>query len=296
MKINNGVYNSYEYEGKRISERENRLRETAVSVRISNNLLNPQCDKGGLIKSLMEQKSRLQDRIGRINSNDNVDPARIQAQIKDIIEQIEEIDKLIAQVEMEKKKKEMEKKNSANNDSSNEPDNSQNGVSGGEEADLTTCIVNASNALDQTKIVYSVKTKMEGEAGVLKSEIELDKARSKSGGRIVEKEEKLADIESGISELNINITNRLNKINQDINDSRKVDSGNGTSDKANGSKEATDSKKTDDTAASSNNIIKDSSETNKNSNKTEANNTSKKIVTNSASDQAKIGSNVDIVV
>jgi TolA-binding protein len=296
MKINNGVYNRYEYESKRISERENQLRGNTVSVRINNELLNPQYDKGGIIRSLMEQKSRLQDRISRINSNDNADPDRIQSQIKEIIEQIEELDKLIAQVEMEKKKKELEKKNNANKDSADKHDNSQNSVSGGKEADLTISIVNASNALEQTRVAHSVKTNMEGEAGVLKSEIELDKARSKSGDKFVEKEEKLSNIESRISELNINISSRLKKINQDINDSRKAASEDGTSDKAEESKEAVDSKKTDDAAAPSENVITDSSASSNKSNKTEANYISKKIVRNSAFVQAKIGSNVDVVV
>ena len=74
-------------------------------------------------------------------------------------------------------------------------------------------MISADVSIKQADVQEAVKTTMEGKAGVLESEIKLDKAR---GADTAKKEEELADLQAGVSDLTSGQLKTLSAANKEM--------------------------------------------------------------------------------
>lgn len=81
-------------------------------------------------------------------------------------------------------------------------------------------IISADMSMGQVKVQSQVKTDMEGRAGVLKAEINLDAGR---GGNTGAKEEELADIEEKVNNVTSSQMSALSDINKNLEEAAKAD-------------------------------------------------------------------------
>jgi hypothetical protein len=82
-------------------------------------------------------------------------------------------------------------------------------------------IISADMSMGQVKVQSQVKTDLEGRAGVLKAEINLDAGR---GGNTEAKEEELADIEEKVNSVTSSQMSALSDINKNMGEAAKADS------------------------------------------------------------------------
>ena len=166
-----------------------------------------------LIDSLNKQKANILERRDQF-----IEQARKQGQSDDMMksqleqfdEQIKDIDKQIQEATLKKMTEASEK--SAAKIKSNKPKTKQD-----IQNDILANITAASTTLDRVETISSEKTKLDGDAGVLKSEIELDKARDTTGSgaeMIAKKEDLLAEMQSRSQGLLQDIGEGLNETNE----------------------------------------------------------------------------------
>lgn len=78
-------------------------------------------------------------------------------------------------------------------------------------------IVNLSSILDKVQLVSAVKSKSDGEARILETEIKLDGSR---GGSSIIKKERIADLKKQSANLTTQINETLIKVSEEIKDSK----------------------------------------------------------------------------
>lgn len=155
------------------------------------------------IKNLMSQKQSLLERKNELVSaacEDGRSKESIQSLLDSYEEQIKTLDQQISQEMSRQSEKQIEKRKM--NERNNMPKTKQE-----IENERLSNLVNLSSGISQARTVQSVQTRVDGEADVLKSEIELDKGQSRAGDSegakelIVTKEAKLADLRDKSNEL-----------------------------------------------------------------------------------------------
>ena len=166
-----------------------------------------------IIDTLNKQKANILERRDQF-----IHQARKQGQSDDMMksqmeqfdEQIKNIDKQIQEATLKKMTEAAEK--SAVKIKSNKPKTKQE-----IQNDILANITAASTTLDTVETISAEKNKLDGDAGVLKSEIELDRARDTTGSgaeMIAKKEELLAEMQSRSQELLQDIGEGLNETNE----------------------------------------------------------------------------------
>lgn len=154
--------------------------------------------KGSLIETLMKQKMNITDQKNSLISSAKKDGRSmdsIKSQVEAYEKQLKDIDQQIS----EAMAKEMEKQ--AEKSKKDEKPKTEQEI---ENARLAN-VMNLSQGLEKAEVVDSVKTRVDGEARVLKSEIAMDKMYGASlestADRVSDKEEKLAELEKKSAEL-----------------------------------------------------------------------------------------------
>ena len=184
-----------------------------IQMRRDRVTISSQGKTSSLIDSLNKQKANILERRDQF-----IEQARKQGQSDDMMksqleqfdEQIKDIDKQIQEATLKKMTEASEK--SAAKIKSNKPKTKQD-----IQNDILANITAASTTLDRVETISSEKTKLDGDAGVLKSEIELDKARDTTGSgaeMIAKKEDLLAEMQSRSQGLLQDIGEGLNETNE----------------------------------------------------------------------------------
>lgn len=128
----------------------------------------------------------------------------LQAQLQDLNQQLRQ-----RQIEVQKEEREKRVKEAEPQARKEKPKEK----AGSLKTDDMQSIIKADQDMKQVNTVSNVQNKMSGNAGILESEIKLDEMRGQDASA---KKEKLADIESKITELGADIGKRLGSINQDL--------------------------------------------------------------------------------
>ncbi len=138
----------------------------------------------------------------------------IQDQLKKFDEQLKSIDMQIAQMAAQRQNQNVQKEKKEKSSLYERPKTRQE-VENERLADIT----NLSSGLSKAKVIKSVKTRVDGEAGVLEAEIELAKIRGTEQKYIDKMEAKLADLQKESSQLTSDIHGQLNETVEDIQES-----------------------------------------------------------------------------
>lgn len=156
-----------------------------ISIFLNNNIHSPQNRKDSSIKA-------------------------IEKQIKNVQEQLEELNKKLMQTTLESQQKEREKKEIEMKEQVKDEDSVSN--------IRNENLILLSSSLKQISLQSSVSTKMKGEARVLASEIKLDEGR---GLDVTSKKEDLAQINVKVENINKKIGEKLKNVNEQINKSNE---------------------------------------------------------------------------
>lgn len=220
--------------------------------------ISPQGKKNSLIENLMKQKTQITDQKNSLISSTLKNGGTldsIKSQLETYDEQMKSVDQQIAELmakEMQKQTENVKEKEDSEPKTKEEIQNKR-------LADIT----NLSSDLQQTQTVSSVQSKVEGDARVLKSEIELDKQRAGSspGAKaIIEKKEaSLAVMEQKALDLTSDIGAKLADVTEKISDINKPEEVVPSEETENKTKNKTEKENTT-TQTSSENAKDDSSE------------------------------------
>ena len=165
-----------------------------------------------LVENLIEKKERLQEQIGIIIAEESIHPAKAQSRVKDLQNQIEELNKFIEEAKFEEFKKTADILNADNHDL----------TSNIEQDDVNSSIIITSTSISQAKTISGLGRKIEGEAKVLKSEIKLDRLRGASEESLKDKTEKLAKIEEKVEAIYDQLGDKLKYLTEEIKISQKM--------------------------------------------------------------------------
>ncbi len=193
----------------------------AIQMRRDRVTISSQGKTSNLIDHLNKQKANILERRDQF-----IQKARKQGQSDDMMksqleqfdEQIKDIDKQIQEATLKKMTEASEK--SAAKIKSSKPKTKQD-----IQNDILSNITAASATLDRVETIRSEKNKLDGDAGVLKSEIELDKARDTTGSgaeMIAKKEELLAEIQGRSQGLLQDIGKGLNETNDILEENKEL--------------------------------------------------------------------------
>ncbi|EHJ00752.1 hypothetical protein CDLVIII_4229 [Clostridium sp. DL-VIII] len=186
------------------------IKSFSTSTSFSNNLINNNTGTSlttndSQIKALTEEKENLEKQVKELRDGSNksksatnikiVGDNSTDALIKNLQEQVTEIEKQITTLKTEKITKKAENM---------EANTNQNSSSSGEK------LIFLDTSMNSIKTQFSVKQKLTGSSKVLESEIQIDKGR---GVDTTKKEETLSKIKDNIKKLNDDIGSRLKFIN-----------------------------------------------------------------------------------
>lgn len=184
------------------------LRRDTVSI-------SPLGKSKSIIQSLMNQKQKITESKNELisrNLEKGGDMADIKSQLKSFEEQLESIDEQIAQTMAEQMKQQEQEQNKVETKKPKTEEEAQ--------TQRFNSLINLSSSLDKAQVISSVKTKSDGEARVLESEIKIDEGR---GGASKMKKERLADLQKQSTTLATQIADSLNEVNEQIKDTNNTD-------------------------------------------------------------------------
>lgn len=244
------TYNNFSFSMTNLSSPKVNKNNTDNQAQDSNNLKfnNPVANKTeDRLKNLNKQKEAIQEIITKLKET-KVDPnldaearanlaKQTNAQIKELQDQIKQIDQNIKSMIKEEKEKEEPPK----------------------EETVDEQMVDIGSTLDKAKLQHSIKEQMENRTSILKTEIKLDRSRASSSGLSFDPGSKQAEVnhlESKITELDKSIGKNLNKVNKKLDDevSKKTESSDNSSTNPNEVKSNDEEQKTDSTET--NNYVK----------------------------------------
>lgn len=188
--------------------------DTVSISQSSKNAFQSQTKISSLLDSLLKQKQNVIDSKNRLierTTEKGQSLSSIKEQLDIFDEQIDTIEKQIAEHIFKEQQKKMgtnQNKQPAAEHQPNTKEDSQN--------EQLNNLVALSSDMTQLKTVSSVKSKMQGQARILAKEIEQDEARSLSGQKAVAKREQLGKIKDKISEMNNKVGEALKDAGEKI--------------------------------------------------------------------------------
>ena len=169
---------------------------------------NPELD------SLQRQIEEKQKQLQELGKDDKLSPEQKQKKRQSLEQEIAELEAQKNQVKMaakQKERKEAEERQAKQNGESynrnKDGDTSQISARG------MKALITAGAAMDMADVKNRVATSLEGEAGVLESEIKLDQGR---GGDTTKKEKQLGEINAKADDLNRKTLDDLDKANEEM--------------------------------------------------------------------------------
>lgn len=181
-------------------------------------------DQDNQLQAIEKQITDVQNQIQKISENKNMSDEQKAERRKELQQQLQDLNKQLMErkIEIQKEKREKNAKTNGSNNNTNSKDTTEFSVEG---------LISASNAMKQIKTTNTVKTSMEGEARVLKSEIKMDKSRGvntdNKESRLAKVNEKISDITEDINKQIKDISSTLGKVEnkekEENNDEKKDD-------------------------------------------------------------------------
>ena len=148
-------------------------------------------------RNIQNQIANAQKQLQEFSSNENMTLEEKMKKRQEIQQQISDLNMQLRQHQMEQRRaaqnrsEKQQAKGSSMNDMLGGTGKAESKSTGLSQASMTA-MISADSSIKQAKVQGSVATKMEGRAGVLESEIKLDKVR---GNNTQAKEEELAEVE-----------------------------------------------------------------------------------------------------
>lgn len=147
-------------------------------------------------KNIQNQISNAQKQLQELSSSENLSLEEKMKKRQEIQQQISDLNVQLRQHQIEQRKERQQAKSASMDDTFGGTKNMGNTKAGSGSTGLSqasmAAMISADTSMKQAKAQGSVATKMEGRAGILESEIKLDRAR---GGDTQKKEEELANVE-----------------------------------------------------------------------------------------------------
>ncbi|MBD5522424.1 MAG: hypothetical protein HDR03_14580 [Lachnospiraceae bacterium] len=142
-------------------------------------------------RNIQNQIANAQKQLQELSSNEDMSLEEKMKKRQEIQQQISDLNVQLRQHQTEQRREKQQAKGSSMDDMLGATRNAEGKGTGLSQASMTA-MISAGTSMKQAKTQGSVATKMEGRAGVLKSEIKLDQARDNDTQK---KEEELADVQ-----------------------------------------------------------------------------------------------------
>jgi hypothetical protein len=174
-------------------------------------------------KNIQNQIANAQKQLQELSSNEEMTLEEKMKKRQELQQQISDLNMQLRQHQIEQRKEQQSKGSSmddmigGNRQAQKKSEKSGTGMSSASMA----AIISADMSMGQVKVQSQVKTNLEGRAGVLKAEINLDASR---GGNTEAKEEELADIEEKVNSVTSSQMSALSDINKNLEEAAKADS------------------------------------------------------------------------
>lgn len=175
----------------------------------------PQGKANSALSGLEKLRQQIEDRRCEFLSKaaeEGQSAEAIQAQLDSFDRQLKDIDKQIAQLTIQRTNQNIEQAKQHTSNLSIQRPKTRQEVENARLADIT----NMSAGLAQAEAVHAVKTQVDGDIGIKKSEIELEKSRN---GDTTQLEAELSDLQDRSHQLTASINDRLNETLEDIKES-----------------------------------------------------------------------------
>lgn len=167
-----------------------------------------QDNTGKIIKQLEAQKVRLQDQIKGVNDS-KLDEKLKQERIKELQNQIQQIDAAISQVKAEQLNRNINKQKE------NQPSDCNKDTESTSEGGMPD-LLQVNSSYSQIKKMNSIKTGLKNSAVIMKREIEEDEARSLSGGKATAKRKELVRMESRERDIDVKAGQKIHDIHSQV--------------------------------------------------------------------------------
>ena len=197
----------------------NRINETQKTSTTFQINQNQQMDSYS--KSIQEQINNAQEQLQSISENKELSPDEKMKRRQEIQKQISDLQNQLRQHQIEQQRENRQKKSSG---SSMEDmlGGKQGGKAGKKNVAISKAsmqaIITAGSTLNQIEVQGALKGQMDGQAGVLESEIKLDSAR---GANVERKEEELAAIEEKSRNIQSSQMDMLAEANKEIKEAKE---------------------------------------------------------------------------
>lgn len=180
-------------------------------------------------KNIQNQIANAQKQLQELSSNEDMTLEEKMKKRQEIQQQISDLNMQLRKHQAEQRKEKQQAKGPSMDDMAGGTSKKKTaGKSTGISQAGMTAIISADSSMKQAKVQGSVATKMEGRAGVLQSEIKLDKAR---GVDTQKKEEELAEVEQKAQEVASSQLSTLAGANKTMDEAANTDSRDETDDK-----------------------------------------------------------------
>lgn len=144
-------------------------------------------------KNIQNQIANAQKKLQELSSNEELSIEDKMKKRQEIQQEINNLNQQLRQHQMEQRKEQQSKKSSSMDDMVAGTKNTSAKKGTGLSQASMQAMISADSSMKQAKVQGSMATQMEGKAGVLESEIKMDKCR---GASTEKKEEELADLQA----------------------------------------------------------------------------------------------------
>ena len=169
-------------------------------------------------KGIQQQIANAQKRLQEISSDDTLSMEEKMKKRQEIQQEITNLNQQLRQHQMEMRKEQQAQQRAAKQQSGGV--NNAGGRDKGISSSSMQSILSADSSMKQAQVQGSQATKMQGRAGVLKTEIKLDAAK---GGNTRQKEEELSKLEGKIQAAQTSQISSLSQANKAIEEAAKAE-------------------------------------------------------------------------
>ena len=169
-------------------------------------------------KGIQQQIANAQKRLQEISSDDTLSMEEKMKKRQEIQQEITNLNQQLRQHEMEMRKEQQAQQRAAKQQSGGV--NNAGGRDKGISSSSMQSILSADSSMKQAQVQGSQATKMQGRAGVLKTEIKLDAAK---GGKTRQKEEELSKLEGKIQAAQTSQISSLSQANKAVEEAAKAE-------------------------------------------------------------------------
>ncbi len=171
-----------------------------------------------ILNSIQRQIMDVQSKLKKLNENKDMSAEEKMNRRKELQQQLQDLNRQLTQRKMELQKEQMERR--AEEATANAVKNKEQETEPGTmDSASMHGLVNASSSMESVKAAQSVKTRQEGEARIMESEIKLDQAR---GSSTEGKQGRLSNLRSRIESSSDYVMRELTKVNKSVKEVREA--------------------------------------------------------------------------